>query len=138
MKLGALPETMETQISVLPVKQPELSLQSTRSADGGDGHANVQCVTVIDRAAVFSVLTNTASLVLGPVTALLVATHFAPELQGFYYTFGSLTALQFLIELGLGQAIIQFASHEWAKLRIDGNGRITGDPHSLSRLISLG
>ena len=138
MKLGALPETMETQISVIPVKQPELSLQSTRSADGGDGHANVQCVTVIDRAAVFAVLTNTASLVLGPVTALLVATHFAPELQGFYYTFGSLTALQFLIELGLGQTIIQFASHEWANLRIDGNGRITGDPDSLSRLISLG
>lgn len=92
----------------------------------------------VDRATFFAALGNITSLGIGPVTAVLVATHFSPELQGYYYTFGSLIALQFLIELGFGQAIIQFASHEWAKLNIGKNGRIYGDSVALSRLISLG
>ena len=92
----------------------------------------------MDRAVAYAVLSNIASLIFGPVTALLVATRFSPDLQGYYYTFGSLTSLQFLVELGLGQAIIQFASHEWAGLGFDANRRIVGAEDSLSRLISLG
>jgi O-antigen/teichoic acid export membrane protein len=92
----------------------------------------------MDRAVAYAVLGNIASLIFGPVTALLVATRFSPDLQGYYYTFGSLTSLQFLFELGLGQAIIQFASHEWVKLGFDADRRIVGADDSLSRLTSLG
>jgi O-antigen/teichoic acid export membrane protein len=92
----------------------------------------------MDRAVALAILGNIVSLVFGPVTALLIATRFSPELQGYYYTFGSLTALQFFVELGLGQAIIQFASHEWVGLGFDTRKRIVGSAYSLSRLISLG
>lgn len=73
----------------------------------------------------------------GPVTAILVAVTFTPEVQGFYFTFGTIVALQVFVELGLGTVIIQFASHEWSKLSLDASGRIAGDRASLSRLVSI-
>jgi hypothetical protein len=77
-------------------------------------------------------------MVAGPVTALIIAAYFTPELQGYYFTFTSLLALQVFLELGLGQVIIQFASHEWANLNIDQDGRIIGSQDAQSRLVSLG
>jgi len=73
----------------------------------------------VDRAVGYAVLGNLTSLILGPVTVLLIAMRFSPEIQGYYYTFGSLVALQVLFEMGLGQAIIPFASHEWSSLSLD-------------------
>lgn len=92
----------------------------------------------VDRAVGYAVLGNLTSLFLGPVTVLLIAWRFSPELQGYYYTFGSLMALQAFLDLGLGQAIIQFASHDWSALSLDEKGRIVGDDDALSRLLSLG
>jgi len=91
----------------------------------------------IDRAVAFGILDRIWRLIAGPVTAVLVAAWFTPELQGYYYAFASLLALQVFVELGLGTVIIQFASHEWSKLDLDSSGRIVGDKNSLSRLISL-
>jgi len=92
----------------------------------------------VDRAVAFAVLGNLTSLFLGPITVLLIAWRFSPELQGYYYTFGSLMALQVLFDLGLGQAIIQFASHDWSALSLDVKGRIVGEEAARSRLLSLG
>jgi len=50
----------------------------------------------------------------------------------------SLVALQSFVELGLYIVILNSASHEWSKLKINEYGSITGDPHALSRLVSLG
>jgi len=91
----------------------------------------------VDRAVFFGILTKVWSIIAGPLTALLIILKFNPELQGYYYTFSSLLALQVFVELGLGTVIIQFASHEWSKLRFDDQGGITGDKHALSRLVSL-
>lgn len=74
----------------------------------------------------------------GLLTTLLIAIFFPPQLQGYYYTFFSVLALQVFAELGLGTVISSYASHEWAKLALDEQGRVTGDPHALSRLTSLG
>jgi hypothetical protein len=73
----------------------------------------------------------------GPITMLLIGSYFSPVTQGYYYTFQSLLTLQVLVELGFGVVIIQFASHEWARLRLSPDGRITGDAEALSRLASL-
>jgi hypothetical protein len=73
-----------------------------------------------------------------PITLLLIARFFTPELQGFYYTFASLLALQSFVELGLYLVIVNVASHEWAHLHLDETGRIDGDPEARSRLVSLG
>ncbi len=67
----------------------------------------------------------------------MVATTFTPALQGYYYTFFSLMALQVFIELGLGVVVIQFASHEWTKLRLNRSGAVEGDERALSRLRSI-
>jgi hypothetical protein len=72
------------------------------------------------------------------VTTLLIAVFFSPSLQGYYYTFGAVLALQAFAELGLGSVLTYYASHEWAKLEFDRDGDITGDPQALSRLSSLG
>ncbi len=74
----------------------------------------------------------------GLVTTLLIASYFSPELQGYYYTFLSVLALQVFAELGLGTVITTYASHEWAKLAFDKQGQVTGDADALSRLTSLG
>jgi O-antigen/teichoic acid export membrane protein len=92
----------------------------------------------IDQAVVFAILGNLTTLIFGPLTALLIITRFSPALQGFYYSYLSLTMVQFILDFGLGQAIIQFASHEWAGLSISKGGKVSGHSDSLSRLISLG
>lgn len=104
----------------------------------GGGLRRLLLKAEVDRAVIFGVLTTLRSFVIGPVTALLIAFYFTPELQGYYYTFGSLLALQIFAELGLGTVIIQFASHEWSGLSLDQSRRITGSATSLSRLVSLG
>ncbi len=91
----------------------------------------------MDRAVSYAILARAWGFAAGPVTALLVASKFTPTIQGFYYTFVSILALQTFVELGSGLAITQFASHEWANLRVGENKRIEGDTNSLSRLASL-
>lgn len=95
-------------------------------------------LTGIDRAIFFGILSRVWSFAAGPVTVFLIAYRFSPEVQGFHYTFGSLLGLQIFIEMGLGTVIIQFASHEWARLRFNNQGRIDGERVALSRLIHLG
>ncbi len=77
-------------------------------------------------------------LVSAPITLFLIAREFTPELQGFYYTFGSLLALQSFVELGFYNVILNVASHEWSSLSLDASGAIAGSIEARSRLISLG
>lgn len=92
----------------------------------------------IDRAVSYGVAASIAQLAAAPITVVFIAAHLTPEMQGFYYAFASLLALQTYAELGLATVITNTASHEWAKLRLDPDGRIVGDPDALSRLVSLG
>ncbi|MEW6329833.1 MAG: hypothetical protein AB1560_00070 [Pseudomonadota bacterium] len=91
----------------------------------------------IDKAVFYGLTARLWLAAAGPVSALLVAAFFSPELQGFYYTFSSLIALQVFAELGLGVVILHFASHEWTGLSISDGGQIKGDPAALSRLQSI-
>jgi len=91
----------------------------------------------VDRAVFFGILTKIWSVASGPLIAFIIIIKLSPEYQGYYYTFASLLTLQTFVELGLSTVIIQFASHEWSKLRLDNNGRIAGDREALSRLTSL-
>ncbi len=91
----------------------------------------------MNQAVFYAILARIWGFAAGPVTALLIVAKFTPTTQGFYYTFVSILALQTFAELGIGLAITQFASHEWANLRMGENRRIEGDPNSLSRLASL-
>jgi len=91
----------------------------------------------IDRPVFFGLLTRVFNLITGPITGILMISVFTAKLQGYYYTFQSLVALQTFAELGLSIVILQFAAHEWSSLSLDNDGNIIGDNVALSRLASL-
>jgi hypothetical protein len=92
----------------------------------------------VDRPVFYVAAGRAWSLFSGPITVLLLAHFFTPKEQGYFYTFGSVMALQVFLELGFAQCIVQFASHEFAHLRFLPGGAVAGDPRARSRLISLG
>ena len=60
----------------------------------------------LDRATVFTVLARGWSSLAGLVTILLIAHFLTGAEQGYYYTFGSLVALQMVFELGFSFVIL--------------------------------
>ena len=90
-----------------------------------------------DRPVLYATAGNFVSLVMGPITVVLVSLRLSPVVQGFYYTFGSLSILQLLAEFGLGQAIMQFASHQWPLLRMDSSGKLDGASSALEHVSQL-
>lgn len=118
----------------LPVDASQSDLAGVRTAEGMRRILNWAGV---DRATAFGIAARLWSMVAGPVTMFFIASRFSKEIQGYYYTFFSLLALQVFLELGLGQVILQFSSHEWARLGLNEEGAIIGDPQALSRLASI-
>jgi hypothetical protein len=91
----------------------------------------------LDRAIGFTVLARVWGSAAGLVTVALIARFLSPAEQGYYYTFGSLVALQIIFELGFSFVILQLASHERARLSISPEQEITGDVVAHARLASV-
>src|SRR5947207_15746766 len=72
----------------------------------------------LDRAVGFTVLARGWSSLAGLMTVALIARFLSPHEQGYFYTFGSLIALQIVFELGFAFVILQMASHERAHLAL--------------------
>lgn len=68
---------------------------------------------------------------------MLVARYLTGVEQGFYYTFGSIVAIQVFFELGLNGIITQYVAHEVAHLEWKDDTTLTGDQKYKSRLASL-
>lgn len=66
------------------------------------------------------------SVVAGAVTVVLLPLFLSPTEQGFYYTFGSVLALQVFFELGLNHVLTQLAGHSAAHLQRTPSGRLEG------------
>ena len=92
----------------------------------------------IDRAVVFGVSGKLWQAIASLITIGVIAVCCTPETQGYYYTFLNLMAVQVFAELGLGNVVVNFASHEWSKLTLCGGNRIAGPEEPLRRLTSLG
>ncbi len=91
----------------------------------------------LDRAVIFTVLARGWSSLAGLITLLLIARFLTAAEQGYYYTFGSLVALQIVFELGFSFVILQMASHERAHLDIAPDGSVSGDARAHARLASV-
>jgi O-antigen/teichoic acid export membrane protein len=91
----------------------------------------------LDRAVSITLIGRAWGVLVGLVTIVFIGRFLTPEVQGYYYTFSSLIALQVFVELGLNYAIVQFASHEMATLVWQANGTIDGAPQAKKRLQSL-
>jgi len=91
----------------------------------------------IDKAIGFTILARGWGSLAGLVTVALIAHFMSPAEQGYYYTFGSLIALQIVFELGFSFVILQMASHERAHLNLTPSGCISGNAVSHARLASV-
>ena len=91
----------------------------------------------IDKAIGFTILARGWGSIAGLVTVALIARFLSRAEQGYYYTFGSLIALQIVFELGFSFVILQMATHERAHLTFSRDGSVTGDDKAHSRLASV-
>lgn len=87
----------------------------------------------VDRAVFYSVLLRVFSTAGGLVTIPLILTRLDPTEQGYYYTFGSILALQVFLEMGFGAVAVQMMAHEAAHLTIDLRTGISGPQENLDR-----
>ena len=90
----------------------------------------------LDRAIVFTVLARGWAALAGLVSVTLIARYLSPAEQGYYFTFGSLVAMQIVFELGFSVVILQVATHECAHLTLSSAGVISGNPVAHARLAS--
>lgn len=91
----------------------------------------------MDRAIAASTATQLIRFVTGPVTMFLIIRFLTPEEQGFFYSFAGVVGIQVFLEAGFAQSITQFSSKEFASLRFNRQGLLTGSPAALSRLRSI-
>jgi O-antigen/teichoic acid export membrane protein len=70
----------------------------------------------IDQAVFFAMASRGWQFLAGPITVVLIGLYFSGEVQGYYYTFWSLIALQTIFEFSFQPVIVNFASHEWGQL----------------------
>lgn len=107
----------------------------------GFGFAPVQNwmagVLGLDRAIRLTTLARVWASTTGFVTVVLIVRFLSPAEQGYYYTFGSLVALQIMFEVGFSFVILQVASHERAHLDTLLDYEITGRPVAHARLARL-
>lgn len=91
----------------------------------------------IDKAIGFTVIARFIQGVGGFVSLFLIAAYLTSEEQGFYYTFGSILAIQVFFELGFNGIITQYAAHETAHIQSYDSTEVEQEKIAQSRLSSL-
>jgi hypothetical protein len=84
-----------------------------------------------------TVASRAIALAGAPITLYLAATRLPPDDQGWYFVAINIVAFAQLCELGLGTIIVQFASHEWPRLRWGRGGGLEGDPGARDSVAAL-
>ncbi|MEN9918143.1 MAG: hypothetical protein RL662_579 [Bacteroidota bacterium] len=90
----------------------------------------------IDKAIAYSSLARIIQAGGGVFTIFFIASCLTFDEQGYYYTFGSILAIQVFFELGLGSIITQYVAYEVAHMRLEGHSFVGSDQYK-SRLTSL-
>ena len=85
----------------------------------------------LDSAVFFTVLGRGLQICTSFMTVFFIVKFLSPEEQGYYYTFGSIIAIQVFFELGLTSIIAQFVAHEVSHIKE------TDSFYNKSRLASL-
>jgi hypothetical protein len=91
----------------------------------------------VDRAIAYTLIGRGWSAIAGPLTIVFIARFLRPAEQGYYYTFGSVIALNIFFELGLTYVLLQFASHEKAHLEWTTAGTLDGSEVAKMRLAAV-
>lgn len=91
----------------------------------------------VDKSIAYSSGARVVQAFTGVASILFIAQFLTKAEQGFYYTFGSIVAIQFFFELGLTNIITQYVAHEASKLTWVNNTTLTGKQENHSRLAHL-
>ena len=91
----------------------------------------------VDRAVFYSILSKAFSTAGSLITIPLILTRLTAVEQGFYYTFGSILALQVFLEMGFGAVAVQMVAHEAAHLKIDLKSGMSGQVLHLDRFSAI-
>ena len=91
----------------------------------------------MDKAIAYSSGARIVQGVAGVLTVFFVSTFLTGVEQGFYFTFGSIVALQIFFELGLTGIMTQYVAHEVSHLKLNDHKVYEGERRFISRLASL-
>lgn len=91
----------------------------------------------MDKAIAYSSGARIVQGVAGVLTVFFVSTFLTGVEQGFYFTFGSIVALQIFFELGLTGIMTQYVAHEVSHLKLNDHNVYEGERRFISRLASL-
>lgn len=91
----------------------------------------------VDKAVFFTSFSNITGAFGSVISVILVIKYLSGVEQGFYYTFGSIVAIQVFFELGLNGIITQYVAHEVSHLKWGADNSLEGDQKYLSRLSSI-
>lgn len=91
----------------------------------------------IDKSIAYSSGARIVQAFTGMASIFFVAQFLTKAEQGFYYTFGSIIAIQVFFELGLSNIITQYVAHEVSHLTWKSSSELEGDEQHHSRLAHL-
>lgn len=91
----------------------------------------------MDGAIIYSSGSRIVAGITGVLSVFFVTSFLTGVEQGFYYTFGSILALQVFFELGLTGIMTQFVAHEVCHLTLNNRFEYEGEEQYKSRLASL-
>lgn len=91
----------------------------------------------LDKAIAYSSGGRVIQAIAGVGSVFFISTFLTGVEQGFYFTFGSILALQVFFELGLTGIMTQYVAHEASHLTLDEENVYQGEERYKSRLSSL-
>lgn len=91
----------------------------------------------IDKSIAYSSGARIVQAFTGVASIIFISKYLTGIEQGFYYTFGSIVAIQIFFELGLTGIITQYVAHEASHLTLNEKQQFEGDKKYRSRLGSL-
>ena len=91
----------------------------------------------VDKSIAYSSGARVVQAFTGVASILFIAQFLTKTEQGFYYTFGSIIAIQVFFELGLTNIITQYVAHEFSHLRWKDSTTLEGEQENHSRLAYL-
>lgn len=132
-----MPTPLDDQLQPFPTQLEETPLAVPSEEPRENFLRRFARIIGVDRAVAFTVFARGWASVAGIVTVALIARKMSSVEQGYYYTFGSIVAMQLIFELGFSVVIQQLATHEAAHLTFLDDGRIEGNAQTHARLASV-